>query len=193
MPADAFRLKSAPVDKLRSPASDVLSTPATFAISRKKACYEIMAGKAPSALNMIFRNVTSAANVAIIIQRITRQNLNQMAFVTDERLWNVSGITTAERRAIEAFIKSKVDAWITARGSDAFKVRDLLAGVDRNWKGTPLRALTDHYCLSYTQALARKKAGIALGRLVKTILNDDRRLFVTSPDGGRRSYSHVKR
>lgn len=116
-----------------------------------------------------------------------------MAFVTDEKLWNVSGITTAERRGVEAFIKSKVDAWITARGSDAFEVRDLLADVDPTWKGTPLRALTDHYRLSCNEASAREKAGRALGKLVKSILNDDRRLFETSSEGRARSYGYVNR
>jgi hypothetical protein len=93
-------------------------------------------------------------------------------------LRDVYGISDVERDLIKAFMQGAVYCWVKNRRDEWFAVRDLMGGENFDWNGTPLQVLFNkHIELGKDEEAAIKAAGIDLGWLVKTVLDEDRRTF----------------
>lgn len=102
-----------------------------------------------------------------------------MALNPPSELREVSGISEDERALIRAFMQGAVYCWVKNCDNKPFAVRDLVGGMNFDWRGTPLRVLYEkHRNRGKDNASAIEAAGIDLGWLVKAVLDDDRRTFI---------------
>jgi hypothetical protein len=101
-----------------------------------------------------------------------------MTLNPQSELRDVSGISDAEKDSIKAFMQGAVYCWVKNRKDEQFAVRDLMGGENFDWNGTPLQVLFDkHIEAGKDEESAIKAAGIDLGWIVKTVLDEDRRTF----------------
>jgi hypothetical protein len=101
---------------------------------------------------------------------------------------DVTGITDAQRQRIYDFLQGAVYCWCKNKPEEWFTVRDLQGGENFDWNGTPLITLYDkHIKKGKTHDDAVKEAGKDAGRVMKRILHDDSREFLTE-EGYVRSY-----
>jgi hypothetical protein len=101
-----------------------------------------------------------------------------MTLNPQSELRDVSGISDDDKNLIKAFMQGAVYCWVKNRRDEWFAVRDLMGGPNFNWDGTPLQVLFDkHIEAGKYEDSAVKAAGIDLGWLVKTVLDEDRRTF----------------
>ena len=88
------------------------------------------------------------------------------------------GLTQPQRDVIDAFMHGAVYCWVKNRRGEPFAVRDLVGGLNRDWRGTPLQPLFDkHRRENRPPDEARKAAGRDLGWIVKAVLTRDARTF----------------
>lgn len=84
-------------------------------------------------------------------------------------------------REIRSYIQGAVYCWCKNRRepdglSRWFAARDLFGGANRDWEGTPLYQIFEWYkAEGYKDP--EKEAGIDVGRLLKEVLHDDKRVF----------------
>lgn len=90
---------------------------------------------------------------------------------------NVSGIPDDKIREIEIFLQGAVYSRVKNQ-KEWFAARDLIGGDNFDWSSTPLQCLYD-YQISIGKAHeeAIDAAGIALGWILKGVLNKDTRNF----------------
>ena len=60
----------------------------------------------------------------------------------------VHGLSEGELQKIKAFLQGAVYCWCAIRKSDWFCARDLLGGVNQDWKGYPLKVLYFRYLIA---------------------------------------------
>lgn len=83
-----------------------------------------------------------------------------------------------DEEIIKVYMFGAVDAFCNVKPDEPFSARILFGGNNRNWNGTPMQKLYDYQLKegkTYDEAfdLAAKDAGW----LLKTVLNDDARIF----------------
>lgn len=83
-----------------------------------------------------------------------------------------------DEEIIKVYMLGAVDAFCNVKPDEPFSARILFGGNNRNWNGTPMQKLYDYQLKegkTYDEAfdLAAKDAGW----LLKTVLNDDARIF----------------
>lgn len=67
---------------------------------------------------------------------------------------------------------------VTCDGNEVFSVRSLFGGNNRDWNNTPLQEIYNyHISTGKSHKKAANRAGIDVGWLLKTVLNDDARTF----------------
>lgn len=104
-----------------------------------------------------------------------------MALNPSSELRGVTGITPTEEAGIRAFLQGAVYAYIKLHRRDPFAARDLVGGVNFDWDGTPLLPLYEkHVNQGKSSPNAIEAAGRDLGWLLKSVLAEDKRTFISS-------------
>lgn len=109
---------------------------------------------------------------------------------TPETIKGVNGITDQQRDLIKAFLQGAVYALCnSSHKHDWFSVRDFLGGENYYWQDTPLFALYDYYmeCSGQDSDYSFSEAAKAAGRLMKAVLQEDKRVF-EAREGFAKSY-----
>ena len=77
-----------------------------------------------------------------------------------------------EYKKVSEYIKETVKNWI--EDSDTFTVRDLFGYQNADWRLTPLQIIYDNYLIKYknNEEMAYIQSGIALGHIVKCVVNE---------------------
>lgn len=115
-----------------------------------------------------------------------------MSLLNNAKLRNVSGILPTQKTAIKSFMRRAIYAWIRNRPGQVFAVRDLVGGPNWDWSGTPLYDLFDrHHKAGKNNASAMKRAAIDLGWLVKSVLAEDKRSFLSTKTWRANGYSWI--
>ena len=79
----------------------------------------------------------------------------------------------------KTYIKDVVDDFCNKYPQEKFSVRILFGGVNKDWNGTPLQKIYDYYILNgYSNKKAFKKSAIDVGRLLKTVLVEDKQKYL---------------
>ena len=109
---------------------------------------------------------------------------------TPETIKGVKGITDQQRDRIKAFLQGAVYCLCnSSHKHDWFSVRDFLGGENYYWQDTPLSALYEYYMACSDQDIdyAFSEAAKAAGRLMKAVLQEDKRIF-EAREGFAKSY-----
>ncbi len=115
-----------------------------------------------------------------------------MSLLNNTKLRNVPGILPEQKLSIKSFMRGAIYAWIRDRPGQVFAVRDLVGGPNWDWSGTPLYDLFDrHHTAGKNNASAMKRAAIDLGWLVKSVLAEDKRSFLSTKAGRANGYSWI--
>lgn len=105
---------------------------------------------------------------------------------------NVNGVAPTDMQRIRDFLQDSVNSWCNVKGKAWFAARDLVGGGNADWRGTPLYELYDRYIRSGKDTdYAYDQAGKDLGHILKSVLKDDPRTFITDGDGDVRRYQLV--
>lgn len=84
---------------------------------------------------------------------------------------------------IKAFLQGAVYCWCAIRKSDWFCARDLIGGVNQDWKGYPLKVLYSRYIdAGRDHDYAFKQAAKDAGTILKRVLFEDHRMFETKKE-----------
>jgi hypothetical protein len=102
---------------------------------------------------------------------------------------DVGGLSPDQRSAIVNFLQGAVYCWCKNRRGDWFSLRDLMGGDNFFWEGTPLYTLFEKY--EHTSQNPTKQAGQDGGRLLKAVIDSDRRNFETREEHMIREYLWV--
>lgn len=103
-----------------------------------------------------------------------------MALTEKSKLRHDFGISENELKLIKAFLQGAVYCWVKNLKGNVFAVRNLMGGVNFDWKGTPLYCLYEkHIRLGKDDESAIDEAGKDLGWILKSVLDEDKRTFET--------------
>lgn len=95
----------------------------------------------------------------------------------------VHGLSEEELQKIKAFLQGAVYCWCAIRKSDWFCARDLIGGVNQNWKGYPLEVLYRRYIKDRRDHdHAFDQAAKDAGNILKRVLSEDHRMFETKKE-----------
>lgn len=101
----------------------------------------------------------------------------------------VHGLSEGELQKIKAFLQGAVYCWCAIRKSDWFCARDLIGGVNQDWKGYPLEVLYRRYIKAgRDHDYAFDQAAKDAGKILKRVLSEDNRTFETMEMERTRSY-----
>jgi len=89
-----------------------------------------------------------------------------------------------KENAIYSFLQGAVYCWCNNNPNKWFSMRDFMGGTNSYWQGTPLMAL-------YEKHKDVKAAGQDAGKLLKKVINDDKRHFKTKKEERIRKYKWV--
>ncbi|OAV63252.1 hypothetical protein Barb6_03886 [Bacteroidales bacterium Barb6] len=103
----------------------------------------------------------------------------------------VHGITKEEKKEIMAFLQGAVYCWCKNHESEWFSARDFLGGSNFYWEGTPMYALYKKHDDAGKGDGSIKAAGIDAGWLLKKVLIEDKRTFITKRGFKIREYSWI--
>ena len=93
----------------------------------------------------------------------------------------VNGLTDKQLRDISIYLKKMVYGWCKSKGKEPFAAHNLVGGVRKNWNGTPLQCV---YAKQTTKGeTAYKVAAQEMGRLLKLVVIDDKRIFTCTKKG----------
>lgn len=101
-------------------------------------------------------------------------------FTTNETIKGVHGIPQDQIELLRAYLQGAVYCWCNSdQKHDVFYARDFLGGENFFWEDTPAEALYRHYMevSDEDHDYAFSEAAKAAGRLLKAVLNDDKRIF----------------
>jgi len=96
---------------------------------------------------------------------------------------NTYGVPERAQALIRAYLQGAVYCWCNNMGSgveNCFQARSFLGDNNFYWQRTPMIALYDYYLEQGNQDenYAFEEAGKAAGRILKQVLDDDKRIFV---------------
>lgn len=101
-----------------------------------------------------------------------------MALAEKSKLRHDFGISENELKLVKAFLQGAVYCWVKNLEGNVFAARDLMGGVNFDWKGTPLYCLYEkHIRLEKDDESAIDEAGKDLGWILKSVLDEDKRTF----------------
>ncbi|MBR3978437.1 MAG: hypothetical protein IKJ94_02295 [Oscillospiraceae bacterium] len=88
-------------------------------------------------------------------------------------------ISSEEVELAKRYLQGAVHSFCKNNPGQAFSVRDLAGGENKDWNGTPLQVLYNyHIAAGKTKEKAKKQAAIDAGWLLKTVLEEEEnRLF----------------
>lgn len=96
----------------------------------------------------------------------------------DSKLRKNYRVTPEELSSAKSFIQGAVYSWLKSRPNEGFAVRDLVGGVNFDWKGTPLYCFFEkHHKKGKSGSDAITDAGKDVGWLLKSVLHEDKREF----------------
>lgn len=93
------------------------------------------------------------------------------------------GIPKEQQSLIKAFLQGAVYCWCNTKGygeANSFQARDFLGGENFYWERTPMYSLYHYYLVSSNNNVeyAFEEAGKAAGRILKEVLDKDKREFI---------------
>ena len=101
-----------------------------------------------------------------------------MALQPISEIRTVTYISVEERQRIIDFLQGAVYCWCKNRKGEWFSMRDLMGGENYFWQGTPLIILYEkHRNKGKDEDSSVRDAGKDSGWLLKSVINDDQRLF----------------
>lgn len=105
------------------------------------------------------------------------------------KITHVHSVAQEQQQLIRVYLQGHVYDWCKSNGQNPFKACDMIGSINKNWAGTPLQVLYDHYLHrgrgeDYAYAQAARSAGWLLWQ----VLVEDNRDFRTT-SGYRRSYT----
>ena len=106
--------------------------------------------------------------------------------IKDNRIINVTIVTTIEKQNIISYLDQIISGWINKRPNEWFNFKDLLDFYlcqHENWNGTPLQVLYDNYIKkgkNHEQAL--DLGGKAAGKLLKETVHKRQEKFDTKKE-----------
>ncbi len=109
-----------------------------------------------------------------------------MAMNPQSEVREVSGLSDDQRTAVANFLQGAVYCWCKNRRDEWFSLRDLMGGDNTFWDGTPLQALYEKH--QHSSQDSTRQAGQDGGWLLKSVINSDRRTFVTREEHMIREY-----
>lgn len=84
-------------------------------------------------------------------------------------------LTIEQLIEIESYLNKIIDVWINKNPIQEFGVPELLGGSNRDWNGTPMQYLYDHFYSIYKDdEMAKEKAAYNSGILVNKVVLQDR-------------------
>lgn len=106
---------------------------------------------------------------------------------------DVHGIPKEGKQRIIDFLQGAIYDWCKNKPKQWFSMRDLMGGVNYDWKGTPLFLLfKKHRGKGKGKDSAIDGAGIDSGWLLKHVIHSDRRLFETKIEERIRKYHWIR-
>jgi len=109
-----------------------------------------------------------------------------MAFKEKQVLRSVSGLSDQEIIRIKDFLQGGIYCWCKNRKEEWFSLRDLMGGDNFYWQGTPLISLYIKHKDTSTDPV--KDAGKDAGWILKTVIDEDKRFFITKIEARIRQY-----
>lgn len=107
------------------------------------------------------------------------------------RCFRVHGLSNVERALIYSYMQGAVYRRCNENPNDWFAARDLVGGRNYYWQGTPLIVVYNLFRQRHpnrTSRYAEKQAAKAIGHLLKRVIVDDKRTFMTRVQGLSRQY-----
>ena len=105
------------------------------------------------------------------------------------KIHQVHGITEKQREDVINFLQGSVYCWCKNKKNEWFAARDLIGGDNNDWSRTPLMALFEKYKnMGRSDNSAVDEAAKDAGRLLKKVIDEDKRLFDTKVEGLVRQY-----
>lgn len=115
-----------------------------------------------------------------------------MAIHPTSELRDVHGISDEQKALIKAFLQGAVYCWAKNQPGRQFAARDLVGGVNFEWKGTPLCPLYEkHLAKGKSHDDALNAAAKDAGWLLKSVLEEDKRNFTAGDAGLAAGYTWV--
>ncbi len=114
----------------------------------------------------------------------------------------IAPIPEENQAKARAYIQGAVYCWCKNQSGEMFAVRDLFGGVNTDWGGTPLQVIYNFHYESFknrnpnlsTEEIHEKAADEAakdVGRLMKSVLQNDKRNFESSDAGMANGYRWI--
>lgn len=114
-----------------------------------------------------------------------------MTLVPKTKLRKKFGINECELHSIKCFLQGAVYCWTKNLKNKTFAVRDLMGGENSNWQDTPLQCLFEKHKEKGEES-AMKEAAKDLGWILKSVLEEDKRVFDSVDAGKTKVYSWVE-
>lgn len=102
-------------------------------------------------------------------------------------------ISTEDTELAKKYLQGAVHSYCKNNPGQAFSVRDLAGGENKDWGETPLQAIYDyHISLGKTKEKAKKQAAIDVGWLLKAVLAaEENRLFEQTQGARSKQYRKI--
>jgi len=101
----------------------------------------------------------------------------------------VRSISDEDRQKIMAFLQGAVYCWCKHHREEWFSLRTFSGGDNKDWRGTPLNVLYEHYINEgNSEEDSENSARLDAGAILKKIANDDKRVFETKMEDTHREY-----
>lgn len=103
-------------------------------------------------------------------------------------------ISTEDTELAKKYLQGAVHSYCKNNPGQAFSVRDLAGGENKDWNGTPLQLLYNyHKAAGKTKEKAKRQAAIDAGWLLKAVLaEEESRCFVQSKGGRTKMYRKIE-
>lgn len=111
-----------------------------------------------------------------------------MAFVTEQEVRAVIGISDNDLQRCLLFLQGAVYCWCKNRRDEWFALRDLVGGENTDWSDVPLDAVYQKHIANLAPERAFTEAAKDAGWILKRMIADDARRFETRKDGDVRQY-----
>ncbi len=93
----------------------------------------------------------------------------------------VFNLTDKQRNDILVYLQGMVYGWCASKHQEPFAARDLVGGVNGDWRGTPIQCVYEKQTTDEDTAFT--VAAQEIGRLLKRVIIDDQREFTCEKDG----------
>ena len=120
----------------------------------------------------------------------------------DDETRNISSLNDSEKQHAKDFLQGLVYCWCKNQPDKEFAAQYLVGGENKDWNGTPLQQVYDHYLEHYkkdgktekeAEGSAHDQAAKDVGWLLKSMLHDDKRKFKQIKGGRVNSYKWLNK